>query len=111
MEQLSDDDEIYYYIATLNTVIASQGISSYLETLRKSAISSQSKSILQTANLKIVFQFLSDQLVHLKVFKTNLCRGTMIEIKVFSVSGFIMFEGHRLYCGFKSNRFSKNIGE
>lgn len=45
MEQLSDDDEIHYYITSPNTVIDSQGISSTPETLIKSAIISQGKSI------------------------------------------------------------------
>jgi hypothetical protein len=71
VEQLSDDDEIYYYIALLNTLIASQGISSASETLHKDAIISQFISILQTANLKIVFQLLYHQLIQFKVFQYN----------------------------------------
>lgn len=45
MEELTDDDEILYYIASLNTALATQGISSTPETLRKAAIISQRKSI------------------------------------------------------------------
>jgi len=45
VEEKSDDDEIPNYITELNTVIASQGISSTPETLFKSAIISQGKSI------------------------------------------------------------------
>ena len=101
MKEKSDDDEIPNYITELKTVIASQGISSNTETLPKTAISSQSKSILQTANLKIVFQLLYDRLVNSKFFKTNFYGGTMIEINVSSVSGFMMFGSHRLCCGCK----------
>lgn len=71
MEQLSDDDEIPNYITELNTLIASQGISSASETLHKDAIISQFISILQTANLKIVFQLLYHQLIQFKVFQYN----------------------------------------
>ena len=46
VKEKSDDDEIPNYITELNTVIASKGISSNTETLPKTAISSQSKSII-----------------------------------------------------------------
>ncbi len=71
MEEKANDDEIPNYITELKTVIAGLGISSNKETLPKTAISSQSKSILQNANHKIVFQLLSHQIIHFKVFQNK----------------------------------------
>jgi len=71
VKEKSDDDEILNYITELNTILANQGISSNTETLPKTAISSQSKSILQTTNLKIVFKFLSHQLIQVKIIQNT----------------------------------------
>jgi hypothetical protein len=46
VKEKPDDDEIPNYLTELKTVTASLGISSYKETLPKTAICSQSKSII-----------------------------------------------------------------
>ena len=71
VKEKSDDDEIPNYITELKTVLASKGISSNSETLPKTAINSQSKSLLRTANLKIVFQLLYNQLIQFKIFQNK----------------------------------------
>lgn len=98
MERLSGDDEIHYYIAALNTVIANKGIASNPEVITKIIFSSQNKTLLLKANHKKDYSYLSDQLVQSKFYLTIFYGGTMIKIKVFSVSGFVLFVSHRLSC-------------
>jgi len=59
VKEKSDDDEIPDYITELNTVIAKQEKFFTPETIFNSAFTFRNKSLLQSANHKIVYSFLS----------------------------------------------------